>query len=229
MIMDLAFGIGFGLVGLIFALIGAVFVYASVKDFNNGRPGTARTLTTGIVLLVFAAGIVFVATIGPDRTFEMLGRQRLERWLPTAGMCVGALVALLGVRLIARGVASRSWPTAEGSVLGAAVEREPASVGPGGRAYHLFSPAVEYEYEVRGERYSCSTVSAADMSTTNAARAERIAERYAPGSRVTVYYNPRRPGQAVLEPGAAAGAWLPLLVGAGMFAISAVLDRVFNP
>lgn len=58
-------------------------------------------------------------------------------------------------------------------------------------------PLIEYEYQVNGQRHRCNRYSIAER--TSGDELEEVLERYPVGAIVTVYYNPRQPGQALLE------------------------------
>jgi hypothetical protein len=61
---------------------------------------------------------------------------------------------------------------------------------------------LSYDYEVGGRSYVGHQVSwsTGGGSSTAAATAQELAEKYPPGADVTVYYDPKHPATAVLEP-----------------------------
>jgi hypothetical protein len=76
-----------------------------------------------------------------------------------------------------------------------------------------YSPRVVYTYSIAGQQYtSDQVVVGARRWHPSRARAEaKLA--YQTGQQVTVYYNPNKPDQAVLEAGATRGAWGMLAIG----------------
>lgn len=112
----------------------------------------------------------------------------------------GAVTIIIGVRRLLRAAASTRWASAPGAVVSSElVQRE--SRGGDGPAGVRFSARVRYRYQV-GERTYESERVALDEVPRRADTAPRgTVERYAPGSQVTVRYDPRAPEQAVLEPG----------------------------
>jgi hypothetical protein len=99
---------------------------------------------------------------------------------------------------------------------------------------------IVYEYRVKGKTYKGSRVSIGeDLGDHDV---EHTIARYPAGSKVTVYYNPDKPGQAVLETGAPEGVWrtmaifisvlIVLLVG-GTFGFTKLVnilrDNLSNP
>ncbi|MDX1995285.1 MAG: DUF3592 domain-containing protein [bacterium] len=84
-----------------------------------------------------------------------------------------------------------AWRQTTGRVLRADVMDD------GDNGYY---PQVVYEYMVDGKRYEADRM-APGLTLTQGSRAriEQQIQAYPPGKTVTVYYNPRRPSQAVLE------------------------------
>ncbi len=146
-------------------------------------------------------------------------------------ICVVAIVCVvLGVALvygavfyvvapavdIVNAIASRSWPTTDGRITSSKVVSnrpvDPASDDP--TTYHA---AIEYVYWVdrethQGKRVSFNLGDDPDLVVFpfgyfRRSVAERIVDRYPVGKTVNVYYNPAKPGTAVLEPGKCQDAW----------------------
>lgn len=88
-----------------------------------------------------------------------------------------------------------AFATTEGTVTRSAVRTEPD--GDGGDSY---LPDVGYEYEVGGRRYTGSRYCYAEVGTNSKAW-HKVAAARPPGARVTVWYNPADPGEAILHPG----------------------------
>jgi Protein of unknown function (DUF3592) len=107
---------------------------------------------------------------------------------------VGSVLVFLGVRLgIARrrrARESRQWPTARGRVARSEITIET------GLDSKTHQARVQYEYVVLGQTYSGGRVS----ESVRRAPMQRVVEQYAPGTSVEVYYDPKRPGSAALEP-----------------------------
>jgi hypothetical protein len=148
------------------------------------------------------------------------------------GIIFGLLFTGIGLFLLVRGFidfrtskASRDWPSAGGQVTIATVETKVEHDEDGTTT--KYSPRVVYTYSVSGQQYtSDQVVVGARRWHTSQARAEaKLA--YRSGQRVTVYYNPDKPAQAVLEAGATRGAWGTLLIGI-VFAILGVIVLVIN-
>lgn len=140
---------------------------------------------------------------------------------------------------------SKGWPSAEGRVVEAMVEQKfdtdadrsydgpyspriistfvsvtPCALLP---TYdRRYSPRIIYTYSVYGQAYTSGQVDiGARRWYSSQARAEaRLTHR--PEQRVTVYYDPDNPAQAVLEAGFTRGAWGTFFIGIGFAAIGMV-------
>lgn len=98
---------------------------------------------------------------------------------------------------VRRAAESSHWPNVEGSVIGASL---------GVTRQHRFRPLVEYAYRVGEKDYRCSRIQwggLVDLPSRSAAA--KVVSHYRAGKQIKVYYNPRQPAVAVLQPGHAAG------------------------
>lgn len=114
----------------------------------------------------------------------------------------GVLFTLAGLVLLAylvyaRRMASHSagWPTTEGEVI----RSKPYTYSVGSVTAH--DARVTYRYWVDGRKYVSSQVTFEPFGFASRVEASEVASRFPPGGRVTVYYDPRKAGRAVLLPG----------------------------
>ena len=99
-----------------------------------------------------------------------------------------------------RATQSRHWPSVEGSVIETSLEVIADS------EQWRYRPLVEYAYRVRERDYRCSRIQWGDrIDLPSRAAAARVIGHYRTGKPVKVYYDPRQPAVAVLQPGHAAG------------------------
>ena len=98
-------------------------------------------------------------------------------------------------RTIAQGLMSHGWPQVEGTVKSSALDY---SFGRGGPTY---TPSVTYSYVVEGRAYDGKDIDVVGPQYTFERRGRRRLAPYGVGARVRVFYSPRRPNRAVLEPG----------------------------
>jgi hypothetical protein len=109
---------------------------------------------------------------------------------------VGLFVGM-GILQLPMASASLSWPTVEGLILASEVYE-----GCCGEYFDGWWPEISYSYSVGGTEYVSDKVEIVDVGDSNTSYfAHQVILRYPAGKRVLVYYNPRDPGSAVLEPG----------------------------
>jgi hypothetical protein len=115
--------------------------------------------------------------------------------LLVAGVIVGSGIFLLLVLRKFR--ESKHWPSTTGTIIHSSVESGFTNVGGGGAL--VVRPNVTYEYEVAGQKFTSSRLAIIEINTANEESAREKADKYAPGQRVQVYYDPHKPSFAVLE------------------------------
>lgn len=114
-------------------------------------------------------------------------------------LLLGIVVSLFSTAVfeLPRAVASSGWPTARGVILTSEVREVGWSEDTSG-----WCPELSYEYPVAGRKYVSHNVELQDICISNlGSYARRVVERYPAGKKVEVYYDPRDPSRAVLEPG----------------------------
>lgn len=126
---------------------------------------------------------------------------------------VGLILLAVGGYQIYRGQQSTQWPTVLGvitiSELGKHVDRDTDT-----RATSTtYRADITYDYVVDDVVYVNGNVYFGSMQSSDPTAARMLLKRYPVEKRVTVYYNPARPQQAVLEPGISATAWILPAIG----------------
>jgi hypothetical protein len=89
---------------------------------------------------------------------------------------------------------TRSWPVAIGILLDREVASERDDVGP------WYRPVVRYRYEIAGQRFEGSHISWTEQQHRTYAKARMALDSFSPGQKVNVYYDPKMPNSAVLNP-----------------------------
>ena len=118
---------------------------------------------------------------------------------------------------VRRAAESTRWPIAEGSVIETSLKVIHDS------EQQRFRPLVEYAYRVGGRDYRCRRIQwggLVDLPSRSAA--VKVVGHYHTGKPIKVYYDPRQPAVAVLQPGPAArvgniGVITPFLALFGLF------------
>jgi hypothetical protein len=95
--------------------------------------------------------------------------------------------------------ASQGWPAVPGTIMVSEV-RESRSTDEDGHTSIAYYPRVEYSYTVNGAAFTGKQISfGGTLGNSNPSMAQGVIARYPANSPVTVYYNPEKPGDAVLE------------------------------
>lgn len=124
---------------------------------------------------------------------------------PIGGLIFGLLFAVIGYfvaftfgkPILDNAKASRDWP----DVPGVITRSEVATSHSNGKTMYSFD--VAYDYEVKGHEFTSSNVFfGGNSSSSYSAGAYQVTARYPEHMKVKVYYDPKNPANAVLEPGA---------------------------
>lgn len=126
---------------------------------------------------------------------------------------VGAWIMSYGVKGLWNAGTSKGWPTVPGKVISSKV----AAVGQKGGT--VYSPDVRYSYTVDGTPHTSNHIRIGGVNTGNPSPARHVVDRYPVGREVTVYYSPKKPTFAVLEPGIHAATWPITLIGFLFFGV----------
>lgn len=110
---------------------------------------------------------------------------------------IGLILIVLSINLLWKSQQVNQWQETTGTILTS--ELKEYIKKPSDKAYQL---KVSYEYIVKGKQYLSRRIFFGDTlraSSRLVAEAQRI--KYQPGTTVTVYYNPKKPKEALLQPG----------------------------
>jgi hypothetical protein len=110
----------------------------------------------------------------------------------------GVLLILMGflVSYLPKMVVSLGWPSTSGVITSHQIQAKKIQEYDGD-FYEEIHVHIRYEYVVEGVTYASSSISAIEMPFYP----PEIAERYPIDKDVVVYYNPKDPAEALLEPG----------------------------
>lgn len=165
----------------------------------------------------------------PSRTVPAWKRFFLATIFPWFVVLIGALATYLGVENVLRARASTSWPSVDGTVIRAGIDRERSQATPSSTAQSItWRPVIVYEYVVDAVRYEGGRISFGAYATSDRGDAEAVLSRYPTGARVPVYFNPDDPGQAVIEPGTAGVPWFFVALGS-VFLVAGLAAAVLFP
>ncbi|WP_319522566.1 DUF3137 domain-containing protein [uncultured Desulfosarcina sp.] len=113
-------------------------------------------------------------------------------------LAIGIVIAVVSYNGYRTSLASKSWPSVTGNIVQSEIEKQTSTSGEGANKKTTVKeyPKIAYQYNIDGKTYKSGKISFG--STGNA---KKVVSRYPQGKTVPVYYNPDKPGQAVLVPG----------------------------
>ena len=129
-----------------------------------------------------------------------------------AGICLltAAWFWWKGLRAIARGMRSKSWPTTNGTIRTARVSKKNNSKG-----IEVWRHEVEYSYLVDGASYLGTRIRfGVPASLLWLSPKDPSFQQFRPGAPVAIIHNPSRPSVSALQRGYSPFALLTLAVGA---------------
>jgi hypothetical protein len=141
-------------------------------------------------------------------------------------LAIGLIALGIGAWLVWReralGTASRTWPSAEGTIKSSRVATHDAD------GVEKYIPAVTYDYTVKGKFYAGDRLRFGGYAGARE-KAQRDVDKYPVGARVNVHYAPRQPQTSTLEAGAAGvhGAGLALAAGGAAVLVGAAAVAIF--
>jgi len=220
-------------------LIARYPVGAHVDVFvDPGNPGNALLEPTAAgniaaqlaftVVFGFAAAVLTAHSVAGHVLYAGNGVPLFAFALPAIAMigAVAGIVAFVRARRLAG--ASAQWPSVAGAITSSTVVEEKIEDDSNTekstiRMIYRYQVDLRYAYKVNKRDY-IGTSATPGWTPIYGSReqAETAAGQYKSGSPATVYYDPDRPGNAVLEPGSRQGSAAPLVFSA----ISAVAGGV---
>jgi hypothetical protein len=139
----------------------------------------------------------------------------LSELIPVIAAVIGAAFVIAAISDLVQGLASKRWPSTSGKVSRARMNEHIDRDG------NTYSPHIEYAYRVGTETYRGQRVFFGDRYSSGLRfMAQRVVNRYRPGSAVRVHYSPAQPDKSVLEAGPH---WLSILASLVISALSALL------
>jgi hypothetical protein len=170
---------------------------------DRDPPASPRTM------YAIAAGVMLVG-LAIVVTFTVLGEivEWLKPFFPPSAFIPGFLFFLVcglfvGMIMIANlAIAQRAarWPTTPGTVITSRVEsRREQTSGGAHRSMVVWSPLVEFEYQVGTRKYHGTRIAYGPTVAGGRDLAEATIARYPVDAAVTVHYDPANPTQATLE------------------------------
>jgi hypothetical protein len=133
-------------------------------------------------------------------------------WLVWLVVAFGALLAISSAQDIDTVAETAHWPTTPGTMVASTIASDDIGTYFGrSRNSRMYAIRLHltYVFDVDGRQYTGSRWNALPASSNQATHA--MLRQYAPGTGVTVHYDPRDPSAAVLDASAPIGRWIQLV------------------
>ncbi len=157
--------------------------------------------------------------IGRSLTGGIAGMAKMETIIGTV-LCLGFTVpgivlTGIGYNQLQHERRSLAWPTTSGVITASEIleNKQYRNSNTRSDVVIYFEPSIRYRYTVSGRSYLSNQVSFGGFNSTDPKEATAIVNRYEKGRSVTVYYNPTRPEESVLETGTTPLTYIPLGLG----------------
>ncbi|OUL17640.1 hypothetical protein BV372_34750 [Nostoc sp. T09] len=109
---------------------------------------------------------------------------------------IGLILVVISARSLWKSHQAKQWAETIGTILAVKVEERSTK----GRNRKLYQIIVSYEYVVNGKRHQSQQLFAGDSGVANSrVLTEQRLRNYQPKADVKVYYNPRKPKEALIE------------------------------
>jgi hypothetical protein len=140
-------------------------------------------------------------------------------------MLIGVCILAYGLHLLIKSANSAGWPSTDGTVKTADIER---NSGDNGTTY---AAEVTYDYRINGTLYTGNKIRMVKISSSSTSDARADLNKYPVDKKVKVYYSPADCTDCILEPGIHPSSWFLVILG-GVFTgfplILFVLTLVFG-
>jgi len=140
-------------------------------------------------------------------------------WLVWLVVAFGALLAISSAQDIDSVAETARWPTTSGTVVTSNIAAEDIGTNVGrwtNSRMYASRLHLTYVFDASGHQYTGSRWNALAPSSNQATHA--MLRKYAPGTGVTVHYDPRDPSAAVLDTSAPIGRWIQLVCALALMA-----------
>ena len=194
---NMNFPIGIGIFVLFVCLIPVLRVLRKKKKTNvYQQPGVVSadsTLSTGTDAKGYSS-----VSVTPSKAKS----QKSSIILTIAMIAGGIFLIVWGSNELKDAYKSRSWPSTQGKITSSYIKKQVNKKSSPNRTTTSFSAKVRFRYTVGGTTYSGDRICfGGTYSGGKRSLAKKVADSYLKGKKVTVYYDPENPKEAVLKTG----------------------------
>ena len=141
--------------------------------------------------------------------------------IPLIFVIIGLMLLFIYFRNLAKVRASQAWSAVQGTVIEARVSRRQSTDDDGSVSYTYY-PEIQYHYQIMGMEYEGDKITFGPKSGGTRSKAEKIIAKYPTRANVTIYHQPDKPENAVLERSITKG----LLVTGAFFILAGIFIYV---
>jgi hypothetical protein len=139
----------------------------------------------------------------------------------------GGLLLFWGIPNYSRAKASTEWPAVEGEVVASQVEK--SSSFKNNKTRTTYFAVVQFSYDIDGQHYESDAIwPGGGYQSTSLAPHQAVVDRYPPGKKMPVYYDPAIPHRGVLEPGVHFTEYMLLGISGGFLACGIGMGLVLS-
>ncbi len=135
-------------------------------------------------------------------------------------LVAGLVVLFWGCYMLKKSQEALGWPKTKGNVISSLlyIKHLPKLIDPGVDPARWYGASVQYEYLIGDKTYLSNRVSFGEYDSRNPRNAFNVINKFRPHHGVIVYYDPKNPQEAVLEPGKIGSIFMPLMAVGGLCA-----------
>jgi len=138
----------------------------------------------------------------------------------TVLLIVGVSLSIVTFFSIKKGRKSKTWPKTKATVVSAEVE-EKHEYDEDGDKHVYYYPRIHYDYQVDGQFYNGFRYKLLEASMSKR-KAHEFISNFMTGDILTVYYDPEKPIESVLQPGEQKYLYVFFVIGIGLIVFSLV-------
>jgi len=133
---------------------------------------------------------------------------------------VGILLSVFTFGSIRKGKKSMSWPSVGAVVNSSEVEVRREYDPEDGESVYYY-PRINYTYSVDGQNFKGNKYKIMEASMSRR-KARTVVAGFSPGDQITVFYDPEKPEESVMQPGEQKYLYIFFVLGIGLAVFSVI-------
>ncbi len=135
-------------------------------------------------------------------------------------LIIGIILIVFGARFILLAEATKDWQKIDATVTKVNLIKTTSSTSTTTSKQKKFDISVLYRYQVNGKQYQSDKYSYGDGKTVKSRLKNKLVAQqwlqkspYQTDNEISIYYNPKKPQQAVIKTGSNIWTFIPLIIG----------------